>query len=145
MEFKAELMGKLKTAMKARDSIRVSTLRYLLSEVKNTEIDEGDLSEERILKLIAKQVKQMKEALENFKAAGNTEVVEEENKKIAILEEFLPAQLSDEAIVKIVSEVISQTEERNMGKLMGMVMAKVDGQADGGRVSAALRTALSQL
>ena len=143
MDFKAQLMDKMKTAMKARDSVRVSTLRYLLSEVKNTEIDEGELTEERILKLIAKQVKQMKEGIESFKLAGNADAIEEETQKIAILEEFLPEQMSDEAIAAIVAEVLASTEERNMGKLMGMVMAKVSGKADGNRVSAAVKSALA--
>lgn len=143
MDFKSELMQQMKTAMKARDSVRVGTLRYLLSELKNAEIDQGELSQEAITKLISKQVKQMKDALKDFADAGRDEVVEEENAKIAILEEFLPEQLTDEKLAEIVAEVVSSTDEKNMGKIIGMVMGKVAGQADGNRVSSAVKKALS--
>ena len=143
MEFKSQLMQLMKDAMKARDSVRVGTLRYLLSEVKNAEIDQGELDEAAITKLITKQVKQMKDALKDFEAAGRDDVVAEENAKIAILEEFLPEQMSDADLDAIVAEVVGSTDEKNMGKLIGMVMGKVAGQADGGRVSAAVKKALS--
>lgn len=143
MDFKSELMQKMKDAMKARDSVRVGTLRYLLSELKNAEIDNGELTPNDISKLIAKQVKQMRDALKDFAAAGREDVVEEESKKIAILEEFLPEQLSDDALDAIVVEVVASTDEKNMGKIIGMVMGKVSGQADGSRVSAAVKKALS--
>lgn len=143
MDFKLELMQQMKDAMKARDSIRVGTLRYLLSELKNAEIDRGELTPDDISKLIAKQVKQMKDALKDFIAAGREDVVEEETKKIAILEEFLPEQLSDEALEALITEVVESTDERNMGKLIGMAMAKVAGKADGGRVSAVVKKVLS--
>jgi len=133
----------MKQAMKARDSVRVGTLRYLLSELKNAEIDQGELTPEAVTKVITKQVKQMKDALKDFVAAGRDEIVAEESQKIAILEEFLPDQMSDEDLEVLVSEVVSGTDERNMGKLIGMVMSKVSGQADGGRVSAAVKKALS--
>ncbi|NCN51214.1 MAG: glutamyl-tRNA amidotransferase [Candidatus Pacebacteria bacterium CG_4_9_14_3_um_filter_40_12] len=143
MDFKAQLMDQMKQAMKARDSVRVGTLRYLLSELKNAEIDQGELTPEAVTKVITKQVKQMKDALKDFVAAGRDEIVAEESQKIAILEEFLPDQMSDEDLEVLVSEVVSGTDERNMGKLIGMVMSKVSGQADGGRVSAAVKKALS--
>lgn len=143
MDFKSQLMQQMKEAMKARDSVRVGTLRYLLSEVKNAEIDQGELSEEAITKLITKQVKQMKDALKDFIAAGRDEIVSEEEAKIAILEEFLPEQLSDEKLDAIVAEVVGGTEEKNMGKVIGMVMSKVAGQADGNRVASAVKKALS--
>lgn len=144
MDFKATLMEHIKTAMKARDAVRLSTLRYLLSEVKNAEIDhQGDLDQAALEKLITKQVKQMRDALKDFEAAGRTEIVEEESQKIAILQEFLPEQLSDEALAAIVSEVLAGTEERSMGKVIGMVMGKVAGKADGNRVSVAVKEALA--
>jgi len=143
MDFKAQLMDQMKQAMKARDSVRVGTLRYLLSELKNAEIDQGELTPEAVTKVITKQVKQMKDALKDFVAAGRDEIVAEESQKIAILEEFLPDQMSDEDLEVLVSEVVSGTDEKNMGKLIGMVMSKVSGQADGGRVSAAVKKALS--
>lgn len=143
MDFKSELMQQMKEAMKARDSVRVGTIRYLLSEVKNAEIDQGELTEEAITKLITKQVKQMKDALKDFEAAGRDEIVAEETAKIAILEEFLPEQMSDEELDAVVAKVVSTTEEKNMGKLIGMVMGKVAGQADGNRVASAVKKALS--
>ncbi|MCA9368927.1 MAG: GatB/YqeY domain-containing protein [Pseudomonadales bacterium] len=143
MDFKSQLMQLMKDAMKARDTVRVGTIRYLLSEVKNAEIDQGELDEDAVTKLIAKQVKQMKDALKDFEAVGRDDVVVEEKAKIAILEEFLPEQMSDEDLEAVVTDVVSSTDERNMGKLIGMVMGKVTGKADGARVSAAVKKALS--
>ena len=143
MDFKSELMQKMKDAMKARDTIRVGTLRYLLSELKNAEIDQGELDQEQVNKVIAKQVKQMKDALSDFESAGKTEIVAEETQKIAILEEFLPEQLSDEEIEAVVTTVLAETDERHMGKVIGIVMGKMRGKADGARVSAAVKKALS--
>lgn len=143
MDFKSELMQKMKDAMKARDTIRVGTLRYLLSELKNAEIDQGELDQEQVNKVIAKQVKQMKDALSDFESAGKTEIVAEETQKIAILEEFLPEQLSDAEIEAVVTTVLAETDERHMGKVIGIVMGKMRGKADGARVSAAVKKALS--
>ena len=143
MDFKSELMQKMKDAMKARDTIRVGTLRYLLSELKNAEIDQGELDQEQVNKVIAKQVKQMKDALSDFESAGKTEIVAEETQKIAILEEFLPEQLSDAEIEAVVTTVLAETDERHMGKVIGIVMGKMQGKADGARVSAAVKKALS--
>lgn len=142
MDFKISLMQSIKDAMKARDSIRLNTLRFLLSEIKNVEIDEGPQSEEQVHKLIARQVKQMKETLEEYKRAGKEDVVAEETQKIAVLEEYLPKQMSDEELSAIVAGVIAETEEKNMGKIIGQVMAKVAGQADGARVASVVRAAL---
>ena len=143
MDFKSELMQKMKDAMKARDTIRVGTLRYLLSELKNAEIDQGELDQEQVNKVIAKQVKQMKDALSDFESAGKTEIVAEETQKIAILEEFLPEQLSDAEIEAVVTTVLAETDERHMGMVIGIVMGKMRGKADGARVSAAVKKALS--
>lgn len=143
MDFKSQLMQLMKEAMKARDTVRVGTIRYLLSEVKNAEIDQGELDEAAVTKLITKQVKQMKDALKDFEAAGRDDVVVEEKAKIAILEEFLPEQMSDDDLDALVAEVVGSSDEKNMGKLIGLVMAKVAGQADGGRVSVAVKKALS--
>ena len=129
--------------MKARETIRVGTLRYLLSELKNAEIDQGELDQEQVNKVIAKQVKQMKDALSDFESAGKTEIVAEETQKIAILEEFLPEQLSDAEIEAVVTTVLAETDERHMGKVIGIVMGKMRGKADGARVSAAVKKALS--
>ncbi len=142
MDFKVTLMQSIKDAMKARDSVRLNTLRFLLSEIKNVEIDEGEQSEEQIHKLIARQVKQMKETLEEYKKAGKDDVVAEEMQKMAILEEYLPKQMSDEALEALVAEVVASSEDKNMGKIIGQVVAKAAGQADGSRISSVVKAAL---
>ncbi len=142
MDFKISLMQSIKDAMKARDSVRLNTLRFLLSEIKNVEIDEGHQSEEQVHKLIARQVKQMKETLEEYKRAGKEDVVAEELQKIAVLEEYLPKQMSDDELTALVASVVEQSEDKNMGKIIGQVLAKAAGQADGTRVSSFVKAAL---
>lgn len=126
-------------ALKAKEEIRLSTLR-LLSSALNYEFiaKQHVLSEEEELTVVRKEAKKRKDAIEAYEKAGATDRAEKEKKELKILEEFLPQEMSDEELAKIVDAVISETgasSPSEMGRLMGPIMAKVAGRADGKRVS----------
>jgi hypothetical protein len=143
MSLKDQLMEEMKNAMRAKDTVRLGVIRFLRSEIKNIEIDHGDQDDAGVLKIIAKQVKSMKDANNEYLKGGREDLVEDNNTKIKILEEYLPQQLSDEELEAIVKKVVDSAEEKHMGKIIGSVMKEVDGKADGGRVSQMVRKLLS--
>lgn len=142
------LQNDLKNAQLARDEVKVSTLRLLLSEIKNKEISKGNvLSDDEVLTVVAREVKKRKEAAEGFRAGGREEGALKEEKELAVLQAYLPAQMSQEDLSKIVEETINETGATSladMGKVIGAVMGKVKGQADGAAVSALARERLSK-
>jgi len=143
MSLKDQLMEEMKNAMRAKDTVRLGVIRFLRSEIKNIEIDHGDQDDAGVLKIIAKQVKSMKDANSEYQKGGREDLVEENNTKIKILEEYLPKQLSNEELETIVKKIVDSAEEKHMGKIIGSVMKEVDGKADGGRVSQLVRKLLS--
>lgn len=142
MDLKSQLLEDMKQAMKSKDSLKLGVIRYLRSEIKNFEIDNGEQDDDGVMKIIASQVKKMKDAVSEFKAAGRDDLVSEEEAKIVVMEAYLPEQMSDEELASIVEKVISESEDKNMGKLIGAVIKAVDGKADGGRVSKLVREKL---
>ncbi|MEK7617348.1 MAG: GatB/YqeY domain-containing protein [Patescibacteria group bacterium] len=136
----------LKDAQLARDEIKVSTLRLLLSEIHNSQIQKGsDLSDEELLAVVQKEVKKRKEAAAGFRQGGIEVQAQKEEVELAILESYLPASLSNEVLTKIVEDTITEVGAKSladMGKVMGMVMSKVKGQADGNTVSALVKEKL---
>lgn len=142
MTIQEKLMEDMKQAMRDKNMVKLGVIRFLRSEIKNFEIDNGEQDDEGVLKIITSQVKKMKDAVSEFKKAGRDETVKEEEEKIAFMQEYLPAQMSDEELEAIVSKVIEEAEDKNMGKLIGAVMKEVGGKADGGRVSALVRAKL---
>ena len=143
MSLKDQLMEEMKNAMRAKDTVRLGVIRFLRGEIKNIEIDHGDQDDAGVLKIIAKQVKSMKDANSEYQKGGREDLVEENNTKIKILEEYLPQQLSNEELETIVKKIVDSAEEKHMGKIIGSVMKEVDGKADGGRVSQLVRKLLS--
>ena len=127
-------------SMKARDEVRLSTLKMLLAALTNAEIEKKreKLTEEEDLKVVKSEAKKRKDAIELYKKGGADDKAKKEEKELKILQEFLPEEMSDEELVKIVEEVLKETgaaSMSDMGKVMGAVMGKVKGQVDGGRVS----------
>lgn len=143
----SKLPADLKQAQLNREETKVSTLRMLLSEIKNAEIANGkELEEDQIISILQKEVKKRKEAAAGFRQGNREGAALKEEAELKILEEYLPKQLSDEELTKIVEEAITQTGASamsDMGKVIGIVMGKVSGQADGGRVSSLVKTRLS--
>jgi uncharacterized protein len=140
---KARLTEDMKQAMRDRASVKLNTIRFLLSAIKNWEIDNGEQDDAGVTKIIAKEVKKMKDANIEFEKGGRQDLVEEELVKIAFMEEYLPKQLSAEEVEAIAKEVIDSSEQKDFGTLMKAVMAKVQGKADGGAVSAAVKKLLA--
>ncbi len=145
-----KIQSDLKDAQLARDETKVSTLRLLLSEIKNAEIAKGSasagLTDPDIISVIQKEVKKRKEASTAFKQGGRDEASIKEESEAVILESYLPAQMSVEELTKIVESSITElgvTSVADMGKVMSEVMGKVAGRADGGMVSSIVKEKLS--
>lgn len=139
MTLKEQLMADFKAAMKAKDDVAKNTISFARAAIKQYEVDHREeLDEAGIIAILSKQVKMRKDALADFEKAGRTDLVDSYNAEIEILSRYLPAQLSEDEIRKIVQEVAAglgiEGGKQNMGKLMGPVMAKVKGVADGNTV-----------
>ena len=129
----------VKSAMRERNKEKTSTLRMALSELKKEEIDRREeITNEDSIKILQRMIKQRKESKAQFLEAGRSELADKENEETLILQDFLPEQLSEEAIKIIVLEAISETqakEPQDMGKVMGALKSKIKGNADMGIVS----------
>lgn len=146
---KARLQHDLHDAMRARDTVRSGTLRMTLTAITNAEVagDEArELSDDEVLKVVAKEAKKRKEAAAAFTGAGRPELAATEEAELLVLEGYLPAQLDDEALRAIVDQAVAATGATGMPQL-GLVMkaaqAEVAGRADGGRVAAVVKQVLS--
>ena len=147
MDLKTQLTNDLKTAMKSGDVVRKDTIRALKSAIKNAEIAGGDtLSDEDVLKVLIKQAKQRKDPIEQFRKANRLDLSEQEEKELAVIEAYLPKQLSDDEIAERAKLVIADLGIDNM-KGMGQVMQRLSkdlaGIADGKRISQVVRALLS--
>lgn len=142
MSLQTQLVEDMKQAMKSGDRTRLDAIRFLRAEVKNYEIDNGEQNDEGVLTIITRQIKQINESIEGYEKGGRQDLADEERTKLAVLESYMPAQLSDEELAKIISEVVAQNPGAQMGPVIGQVMSKVKGKADGGRVSALVKAAL---
>ena len=142
----SSLLEKIKTdltaAQKERDELLVSTLRYFLSAVKDREIElrpQGkEIDDVEVVSLIEKQIKQRKESIAEFEKAQRQDLVEKETKEMGILSAYMPAQMSEEEVQKLVDEAVSQsgaTTQSDMGKVMALLMPQTKGKADGAMVS----------
>ena len=146
---KARLQHDLHDAMRARDTVRSGTLRMTLTAITPAAVagDEArELSDDEVLKVVAKEAKKRKEAAAAFTGAGRPELAATEEAELLVLEGYLPAQLDDEALREIVDRAVAATGATGMPQL-GMVMkaaqGEVAGRADGGRVAAVVKQVLS--
>lgn len=148
MKFKEQLSADLKEAMKARDQLRIDTLRSTLSAFtyKRTEAGREDLTEEEELAVIQKQVKQRNDSISEYTKAGRTELMEKETKEREILMAYLPAQKSEDDVREAVRKIISNAEPaaRNQGGIMKLVMPQLKGLADGNLVRQIVTDELSK-
>ncbi len=149
---KQKLKEELKQSMLAKDEIKTSTLRMLLSAINYYEIQKGgagyEATDEDVISVIQKEVKQRKDSIEQFKLGGREELAQKEQKELEILQKYLPEQMSEDEIKKIVDEAVLQTgatSPQDIGKVMGVVMPKVKGKADGALVNKIVREKLNQL
>jgi uncharacterized protein YqeY len=135
-----EVKKQVSVALKSQDELRLSTLKMLLAALINAEIAKRPekLTKEDELKVIQSEAKKRKDAIELYKQGGANDKADKEQKELEILAEYLPEEMSDEELTKIVEDVIrdvSANSMADMGKVMSTVMEKVRGKADGGRVS----------
>ncbi len=141
---KQTIQDQLKDAMRAKDAMKLETLRFVLSQIRYVEIDKkADLTDEEAIEVLSREVKKRKDAIEMFTKSGRDQIVAEEEQKLLVIMALLPAQLSSEEVEKIVDEVVSTLGKENMGMVMKEVMGKVKGKADGKMVSDLVRKKLS--
>jgi uncharacterized protein YqeY len=147
MSLKKTILEQLTTATKAKDSVRMNTLRMLRAAIKNREVElRTELEDQEILRVIRTQIKQHRDSIRHYKEGGRSDLEEKEEQELAILMSFMPEQLSQEAITKMVTRVIEEVDAkdmRDMGKVMKSIMATVAGSADGKVVSEIVRKQLS--
>lgn len=142
MSLKTKLYEDMKTAMKARDAQRLETIRYMISVIKNVEIDHGEQTEDELVTIVRKQVKQMREAIMQFKQGNRDDLVDSEEVKVAILEGYLPKQLDEAQIESIVKNMIGAIENPNFALVMPQAMKALGGQAEGKMVAEVVRKLL---
>jgi len=135
MNLNERLNEDMKQAMKDKDKFRLSVIRMLRSSIKNVEIDQRrTLEDSEVLDILQREVKQRKDSLQEFTKAGRDDLVESVQAEIAIINEYLPKQLSEEEIKAVVQQTIQEvgaSSKADMGKVMGALMPKVKGRADG--------------
>jgi len=147
---KQKLREELKQSMLARNELKTSVLRLLLSAINYYEIQKGgagyEATDEDVLIVIQKEAKQRKDSIEEFKKAQRQELVDKETKELEMLQAYLPQQMSEVEIKSLIKDAINQTGAKTiaeMGKVMGALMPKVKGKADGGLVSKIVREELA--
>ncbi|MCK8515401.1 GatB/YqeY domain-containing protein [Methylonatrum kenyense] len=142
----ARLQDEIKQAMRAGDKRRLGLLRLVSAAVKQREVDERiSLSDDDVVALLSKQVKQRQESIAQYESAGRDDLAEQERYEITVLQEFLPQPLDDAEIDRLVDAAITQTAAesmRDMGKVMGVLRPQVQGRADMAAVSARIKTRL---
>jgi hypothetical protein len=147
MNLSQQLNEAMKEAMRAKDSLRLNTIRQIRTAVKNREIDERrELDDEGIIGVISTLVKQRKESAQLYREGDRPELAEKEEREMAVLQEFLPAQLSEDEIRGIVEEAVAETgaaSMKDMGKVMKIVTGRTLGRADGRLVSELVKARLS--
>ena len=148
-QLKSTLRTDLHSSMREHDKVRSETLRMALTAITNEEVSgttARELSDDEVLKVLAKEAKKRREAATAYTEAKRPELAAKEDAELAILEAYLPAQLSDAALETLVAQALSETGATSMAQ-MGLVMkaanALVAGRADGGRVAAIVKSALS--
>ena len=149
MTLREKLEEDIRNAMRGREQARLDTLRFLKSQVQLTEKDQRKaLDEAGVIEVIAKQARERRESLEMFKQGNRPDLVAKESAALAVLEEYLPAQLSREELTQIIQQVIQEvgaTSPRDRGKVMGRVMPQVRGRADGAEVNALVTELMTTL
>ena len=147
MSLKGKVTEDMKSAMKAGDKDRLRAVRLILAAIKQIEVDQRiELDDAAVLSILDKMVKQRRDSVEQFQKGGRDDLVNIELAEIAVIETYLPEQLSDEELDALINEVISSTGAesiRDMGKVMGQIKSKAAGRADMGAVGAKVKTRLS--
>ena len=147
MSIKEQLTADMKEAMKAHDKTRLAVIRLARGAVRQAEIDGGhtELDDEAVIGVLSKEVKMRRDSLEEFQKGGRDDLVQQTQAEIDVLMHYLPAQLSEAEVKKLVEEAVAQTgaqTQKDMGKVMGLLMPRVKGRADGKMVNTLVRSML---
>ena len=138
MNLKEDLLSDMKGALKAKDSLKLNTIRGMVSEIKNREIDlRREIEDDEVVSIIATQIKRRKEAAALFERGGRNDLYEKENKEMIILQEYLPEQVSEESLRNRIQELIVElgvVEMKDLGKVMKKVVPEFKGRADNGQI-----------
>ena len=142
---KDTLTQAMKAAMRNRDKARLGTIRLVLAALKQIEVDEKSLDDQRALAALNKMAKQRRDAMSQFEAAGRADLVEQEQIELDVIQEFLPEPLSEEAILELVEAAIKASgaeSVRDMGKVMAIVKPQAEGRADMSAISKVVKSQL---
>ncbi len=151
MSLKDRISEDIKSAMKAKDKIRLETVRSIKKVLLEKEVSLRPQGQERLtetqeIEVLSQQAKQRRDSIEQYRQAGRDDLADKEAQELAIIEEYLPGQLSEEEVGAVVDEVIAQTgatSVKDMGKVMGPVMQQLKGRADGQKIQAIVKEKLS--
>lgn len=149
MSIKEQLMADMKAAMKAKEEgkLALNTIRMARAHIREAEIDNGhaDFNDDQVLAVLRKEVKQRKETLSEIEGSGREDLVEQTKAEIDVLEKYLPAEMTPEAVEAAVKEIVDAMDpgQKNMGSVMKAVMAKLKGQADGKLINQIVRKLLA--
>ena len=147
MSLKDQITEDMKTAMRAKDSERLGTIRLLLSAIKQKEVDERVVVDDvAVIAIVDKLIKQRKDSIEAFQKAERKDLADKEAAELAVLQTYLPQRLTAEEVTSAVKAIVTElgaSGPGDMGKVMGAVKAQLAGKADMGQVSAAVKAALA--
>ena len=147
MTLKAQISEDMKTAMRAKDSVRLGAIRLLQSAIKQREVDERiELTDADVIAVIEKMLKQRRDSIAAFESASRADLADIEKFEVSVLQTYMPKQLSDEELNQIITQVIADsgaTGAKDMGKVVGLVRPLVAGVADMGKVSGLIKSRLS--
>ncbi len=147
MSLKDQLKDQQKLAMLAKDKARLGAIRLLMAEIKQREVDTRvELNDQDILAVVTKMVKQRRDSINQFEAAGRQDLADKESAEIVVLQEFLPQQLTAAEIAALIEQAIAESGAAvmaDMGKVMAVLKPKIQGRADVGAVSAQVKTRLA--
>lgn len=148
VSLKLTIQNQITDALRSKDDLTLSVLRLLMASIKNLEIDKktGDLSDEEVVALIQQQVKQRREAIALYQKGDRLDLADKESKEIVILNKYLPQQLTQEEVVRIIDQAIdslSDNDKKNFGLVMKKVMEQVRGRTDGNTVAGLVKQKIS--
>lgn len=151
MSLKEQIGEDIKTAMKAKDKIRLQTVRSIKKAILDKEVElrpqgQDSLTPEQEIELLSQQAKQRRDSIEQFRNGGRDDLVETESQELSIIETYLPAQLSDEEVEAIVDQIITSsgaTSVKDLGKVMGPAMKQLKGKADGKKIQELVKSKLA--
>jgi uncharacterized protein YqeY len=147
MTLRATITEDMKTAMRAKDTVRLGTIRLLQAAIKQKEVDERiELDDDQVIAVLEKMLKQRRDSIAAYEGADRQDLADVEKQEVVVLKDYLPQQLTEDEITKILDDVIAKTGAagiRDMGKVMGAVKPLVAGRADMGQVSGLIKTRLA--